>query len=108
MDSYDLAIKALKRGDFRAARDYFELEFKQAKKNKEMDREYKACKNLGSAYSSLGPFQKAIEFQKPQIINPKTAVKNAITNNSYTTNESTYRGPLKAKDKRKQSKNKMN
>ena len=50
MDSYDLAIKALKRGDFRAARDYFELEFKQAKKNKEMDKEYKACLNLGSAY----------------------------------------------------------
>ena len=67
MDSYDLAIKALKRGDFRAARDYFELEFKQAKENKEMDREYKACKNLGS----LGQFQKAIKFQKPQIINPK-------------------------------------
>ena len=62
MDSYDLAIKALKRGDFRAARDYFELEFKQAKKNKEMDREYKACMNLGSAYHFLGQFRKAIEF----------------------------------------------
>ena len=71
MDSYDLAIKALKRGDFRAARDYFELEFKQAKKNKEMDREYKACINLGGAYGSLGQFQKAIKFHKPQIINPK-------------------------------------
>ena len=59
MDSYDLAIKALKRGDFRAARDYFELEFKQ---NKEMDREYKACKNLGGAYGSLGQFQKAIQI----------------------------------------------
>ena len=108
MDSYDLAIKALKRGDFRAARDYFALEFKQAKEIKEKDREYKACKNLGGAYGSLGQFQKAIKFQKPQIINPKTAVKNALTNNSYTTNESTYRGPLKAKNKRKQSKNKMN
>ena len=71
MDSYDLAIKALKRGDFRATWDYFVLEFKQAKENKEMDGEYKACLNLGSAYSSLGQFQKAIEFQKPQIFNPK-------------------------------------
>ena len=71
MDSYDLAIKALKRGDFRAARDYFALEFKQAKEIKEKDREYKACKNLGGAYGSLGQFQKAIKFQKPQIINPK-------------------------------------
>ena len=70
MDSYDLAIKALKRGDFRATRDYFALEFKLTKKNKEMDREYKACMDLGSAYSSLGQFQKAIQFQKPQIINP--------------------------------------
>ena len=71
MDSYDLAIKALKRGDFRAARDYFELEFKQAKKNKEMDRECTACINLGNAYGSLGQLQKAVEFQKPQIIDPK-------------------------------------
>ena len=71
MDSYDLAIKALKRGDFRAARDYFELEFKQAKKNKEMDKECKASINLGSAYGSLGQLQKAVEFQKPQIIDPK-------------------------------------
>ena len=62
MNSNDLAIKALKRGDFRAARDYFELEFKQAKKNKERDKEYKACMNLGSAYGSLGQFQKAIDF----------------------------------------------
>ena len=68
MDSYDLAIKALKRGDFRATRDYFALEFKQAKKNKEMDREYKACMDLGSAFSSLGQFQKAIQLEKPQII----------------------------------------
>ena len=71
MDSNDLAIKAFEKGDFRAARDYFELEFKQAKKNKEMDREYKAYLNLGSAYGSLGQFRKAIEFQKPQIINPR-------------------------------------
>ena len=62
MDSNDLAIKAFEKGDFRAARDYFELEFKQAKKNKEMDREHKACLNLGTAYHSLGQFRKAIEF----------------------------------------------
>ena len=71
MNSNDLAIKAFEKGGLWEARDYCELEIKQAKKNKEMDREYKACMNLGSAYSSLGQFQKAIEFQKPQIINPK-------------------------------------
>ena len=64
MDSYDLAIKALKRGDFRATWDYLVLEFKQAKKNKEMDRERTECMNLGGAYGYLRQIRKAIEFHQ--------------------------------------------
>ncbi|CAH3195701.1 unnamed protein product, partial [Porites evermanni] len=78
MDSYDLVIKELKRGDFRAARDYFALEFKQAKKNKERDRECTACTNLGTAYVCLGKFKKVIEFfQRALGIAEETGNKNS-------------------------------
>ena len=73
-----LGTEAFKRGDFKAARDYFELMLNDAKKIKNKRFEGDACKNLGLAYHSLGEFKKAMElFQLVLRIAKETGNKDA-------------------------------
>ena len=59
-----LGTEAFKHGDFKTARDYFELMLNDAKKIKKKRFEGDACKNLGLAYHSLGEFKKAMELHQ--------------------------------------------
>ena len=59
-----LGTEAFKHGDFKTARDYFELMLNDAKKIKNKRFEGDACKNLGRAYHSLGEFKKAMELHQ--------------------------------------------
>ena len=59
-----LGTEAFKHGDFKTARDYFELMLNDAKKIKNKRFEGDACKNLGLAYHSLGEFKKAMELHQ--------------------------------------------
>ena len=59
-----LGTEAFKHGDFKTARDYFELMLNYAKKIKNKRFEGDACKNLGRAYHSLGEFKKAMELHQ--------------------------------------------
>ena len=59
-----LGTEAFKRGDFKAARDYFELMLNDAKKIKNKLFEGDACNYLGRAYHSLGEFKKAMELHQ--------------------------------------------
>ena len=59
-----LGTEAFKHGDFKTARDYFELMLNDAKKIKNKRFEEDACKNLGRAYHSLGEFKKAMELHQ--------------------------------------------
>ena len=61
MYSHHLGIAALERGEFKTARDYFELNLKEAKETGNRDSEGNAYVNLGNAYRSLGEFKKALE-----------------------------------------------
>ena len=60
----ELGTEAFKHGDFKTARDYFELMLNDAKKIKNKRFEGDACKNLGRAYHSLGEFKKAMELHQ--------------------------------------------
>ena len=60
----ELGTEAFKHGDFKTARDYFELMLNDAKKIKNKRFEEDACKNLGRAYHSLGEFKKAMELHQ--------------------------------------------
>ena len=53
-------MKALKRGDFKIARDYFEMTLNEAREIGNKDAERVSLGNLGSAYQSLSDFKKAI------------------------------------------------
>ena len=57
-------IKALKRGDFKIARDYFETSLNEAREIGNKDAESTSLNNLGNAYKSLSDFKKAIEFHQ--------------------------------------------
>ena len=54
--------KAFKDGNFKTARDYFELTLKEAKESGNKAFEGIVYNNLGRAYKSLGEVRKAIEF----------------------------------------------
>ena len=54
--------KAFKDGNFKTARDYFELTLKEAKESGNKAFEGTVYNNLGLAYKSLGEVRKAIEF----------------------------------------------
>ena len=55
-------MKAVKRGDFKIARDYFEMTLNKARKIGNKDAERVSLFNLGFAYQSLSDFKKAIEL----------------------------------------------
>ncbi|CAH3171857.1 unnamed protein product [Porites evermanni] len=57
-----LGMKAVKRGDFKIARDYFEMTLNKARKIGNKDAERVSLFNLGFAYQSLSDFKKAIEL----------------------------------------------
>ena len=59
-----LGTEAFKHGDFKAARDYFELMLNDAKKIKNKRFEGDACNYLGRAYHSLSEFKKAMELHQ--------------------------------------------
>ena len=59
-----LGTEAFKHGDFKTARDYFELMLNDAKKIKNKLFEGDACNYLGRAYHSLGEFKKAMELHQ--------------------------------------------
>ena len=59
-----MAIKAFNHGNFKTARDYFELALKEAKESGNKAFEESVYKNLGHAYRSRGESRKAIEFFK--------------------------------------------
>lgn len=58
----ELGSEALAHGDFKIARDYFELILNDAKKIKNKRFEGNACNWLGRAYHCLGEFTKATEL----------------------------------------------
>ena len=73
-----LGTEAFKHGDFKAARDYFELILNDAKKIKNKRFEGAACNDLGKAYHSLGEFKTAMElFQLGLRIARETGNKDA-------------------------------
>ena len=73
-----LGREALNHGDFKTARDYFELILKDAKMIKNKRFEGGACNNLGLAYLYLGEFKKAMElFQLGLSIFKNTGNKDA-------------------------------
>ena len=57
-------MKALKRGDFKIARDYFETSLNEAREIGNKDAESVSLANLGCAYKYLSDFKKAIEFHQ--------------------------------------------
>ena len=59
-----MGIKAFNHGNFKSARDFFELALKEAKESGNKAFEESVYKNLGHAYRSLGESRKAIEFFK--------------------------------------------
>ena len=59
-----MGIKAFNHGNFKTARDFFELALKEAKESGNKAFEESVYKNLGHAYRSLGESRKAIEFLK--------------------------------------------
>ena len=56
--------KAFKDGNFKTARDYYELTFKEAKESGNKAFEVSVYNDLGAAYDSLGEYRKAVEFYK--------------------------------------------
>ena len=62
MCSHHLGIAAFERGEFKTARDYFELNLKEAKETGNRDSEGNTYVNLGRTYRSLGEFKKALEL----------------------------------------------
>ena len=87
-------MKALKGGDYKTARYYFELALKEAR---EIGNKYSggtAYNNLGDAYCHLGDFQKAIEcFQLSLSIAEKTGNKNS-EGRAYNNLGRAYRHPV--------------
>jgi len=77
-------MKALKRGDYKTARYYFELALKKAREIGNKDSEGTAYNNLGGVYHDLGDLQKAIEFfQLSLSIAKKTGNKDSEGNAYY-------------------------
>ena len=71
-------MKALKGGDYKTARYYFELTLKEVREIGNKDSQGTAYNNLGDAYHDLGDLQKAIEcFQLSLSIAEKTGNKNS-------------------------------
>ena len=64
MYSNYLGEKAFKRGDFKIARDYFEMPLNEAREIGNKDAERISLGNLGLAYQHLSDFKKAIEFHQ--------------------------------------------
>ena len=56
--------KAFKDGNFKTARDYYELTFKEAKESGNKAFEVSVYNDLGAAYNPLGEYRKAVEFYK--------------------------------------------
>ncbi|CAH3036965.1 unnamed protein product [Porites lobata] len=76
--NYHFGMKALKGGDYKTARYYFELALKEAREIGNKDSKGTAYNNLGNAYHDLGDLQKAIEcFQLSLSIAEKTGNKNS-------------------------------
>ena len=59
---YCLGVAASERGDFKTARDYFELRLKELKVTGNKDLEGATKMNIGFVYLSFGDIKKAIEF----------------------------------------------
>ena len=59
---YCLGVAASERGDFKTARDYFELKLKELKVTGNKDLEGATKMNIGFVYLSFGDIKKAIEF----------------------------------------------
>ena len=55
-------MKALKRGDFKIAKDYFEMTLNEARDTENKDKEGIIYNNLGHAYHSLSDFKTAMVF----------------------------------------------
>ena len=55
-------MKALKRGDFKIAKDYFEMTLNEARDTENKDKEGIIYNNLGHAHHSLSDFKTAMVF----------------------------------------------